>query len=184
MNSWRSSLCLLALGFVSLARAASPDSPAATAEPVILFVVRHAEKSAPNGDLPLSAEGRARADALVAMLGHAGVSHMYSTEMIRARETAAPLAQKLGLTPKVIPVAQTDALVADLKLLPPGSVVLVVNHSGTIPALLEKLGAPKPAAIQEEQYDRLFLISRVGDGGTRSVELRYGNPSEPGSGKH
>lgn len=118
------------------------------------------------------------------MLGQAGVSHVYSTEMIRSRETAGPLAQKLGLTPKVIPVAQTDALVADLKTLPPGSVVLVINHSGTIPTLLEKLGAEKPAAIIEEQYDRLFVVTRSTDGGARSVELRYGIPSETGGGKH
>ena len=184
MNFWRSSIYFLALGFVSLSRAALPDAVDATSQPVILFVVRHAEKSAPNGDLPLGAAGRARADALVSMLGQAGVSHVYSTEMIRSRETAGPLAQKLGLTPKVIPVAQTDALVADLKTLPPGSVALVVNHSGTIPTLLEKLGAEKPAAIVEEQYDRLFVVTRSTEGGTRSVELRYGSPSETGSGKH
>jgi len=140
----------------------------------VIFIVRHAEKSAPNGDLPLSEAGRERAETLAAMLAPAGVAHVFHTEMIRARETAAPLAARLGLNPKVIPVTAGEALVAKLSQIPTGSMALVVNHSGTIPALLEKLGAPKPAPIDEGSYDRMFVVIRTPEGSVSSFELRYG----------
>lgn len=170
--------------FVSLALAAAlpgsaEDSSSTTTAPATIFIVRHAEKSAPNGDLPLSAAGRERAQTLATMLAGTGVTHVFTTEMIRAKETAAPLAEKLGLTPTVVPVAQSEALANELKRLPPGAVALVANHSGTIPVVLEKLGAKKPAPIGEEQYDRLFLVTRLGTGQVRALELRYGQPSAP-----
>jgi hypothetical protein len=68
--------------------AEAQDRPAAHAT---LFLVRHAEKSAPNGDLPLSAEGRSRAAMLASMLHDTGVGRIYTTEMVRTRETAEPL---------------------------------------------------------------------------------------------
>jgi broad specificity phosphatase PhoE len=140
----------------------------------IVFVVRHAEKSAPNGDLPLSEAGHERAETLAAMLAPAGVTHVYHTEMIRARETAAPLAARLGLTSRSIPVTAGEVLAGELRQLPAGSVALVVNHSGTIPTLLEKLGAPKPAPIDEGSYDRMFVVIRDPGAGVSSFELRYG----------
>jgi phosphohistidine phosphatase SixA len=145
----------------------------------VVFIVRHGEKSAPNGDLPLSEAGRERAETLADMLAPAGVTHVFHTEMIRARETAAPLAARLGLTPKAIPVTAGDVLAAELKQLPAGSVALVANHSGTIPTLLEKLGAPKPGAVDEGSYDRMFVVLRTPDGGVSSFELRYGRITGP-----
>lgn len=73
---------------------AAQDPPAA---PATLFIVRHAEKSAPNGDLPLSAEGRSRAALLASMVRDAGISRIYTTEMVRTRETAEPLERQLRL---------------------------------------------------------------------------------------
>jgi broad specificity phosphatase PhoE len=159
------------LGLASAAVAAAPNV-------TTFLIVRHAEKSAPNGDLPLSAAGHERAATLATMLAGAGVTHVYQTEMIRARETAGPLAARLSLTPKTVPVAQGEVLANELKALPVGSVVLVANHSGTIPALVERLGATKPAAIVEEQYDLLFIVTRHADGTATSLQLRYGRPTD------
>ena len=144
------------------------------AEAQTLFLVRHAEKSAPNGDLPLSAEGRSRAAMLASMLRDTGVGRIYTTEMVRTRETAEPLERALRLKAEAVPVQDVDALVTKLRALPPGSVVLVVNHSGTLPKIVEKLGGGTIEPIAEEEYDRLLILTLTGDGKAHVVTLRFG----------
>src|SRR5579859_6072486 len=71
----------------------------------VIFVVRHAERAAatdPNAskrmmadDPPLTPAGQARAVRLATMLSAAGIQRIYTTEFQRARQTAAPLADKL-----------------------------------------------------------------------------------------
>jgi len=140
--------------------------------PTTLFIVRHAEKSAPNGDLPLSAEGRSRAARLASLLRDAGVDRIYTTEMVRPRETAAPLASQLRLCAEAVPVQDVDTLVARLRALPPGSAALVVNHSGTIPKIVEKLGGGSIDSIAEDEYDRLLIVTIV-NGSAHLMTLRF-----------
>lgn len=169
-----------ALLVAGLFPAASSSTPQA-GEPVpatTIILVRHAERIANNGDLPLSEAGRERAALLARMLGHTRVSHVFTSEMVRTRETAAPLATQLALTPVAVPVAQSDLLVSRLDQLPAGAVALVVNHGGTIPGIIQKLGAPAPAAIAEDQFDRLFVVTRAAAGRPSVVEMRYGKPPE------
>jgi broad specificity phosphatase PhoE len=166
------SLVLLALLVVGVRDAVASSPPGMT-----IILVRHAERVSNNGDLPLSEAGRERAALLARMLGHTGITHVFTSEMIRTRETAAPLATQSGLTPVTVPVAQSDLLVSQLDRLPQGAVALVVNHGGPIPRIIQKLGAPAPTAIGEEQFDRLFVVTRTA-GGASVVELRYGKPSE------
>jgi broad specificity phosphatase PhoE len=148
--------------------------PARAQDHTTLFLVRHAEKSAPNGDLPLSAEGRSRAALLASMLRDSGVGRIYTTEMVRTRETAEPLARELRLKSEAVPVQDVDALVARLRTLPAGSAALVVNHSGTIPKIVEKLGGGTIQPIGEEEYDRLLVLMLAPDGSARLVTLRFG----------
>lgn len=138
-----------------------------------LFLVRHAEKSAPNGDLPLSAEGRSRAATLASMLRDAGIDRIYTTEMLRTKETAEPLATRLGLTAEAVPVQDVEALVAKLRALPAGSTALVVNHSGTIPKIVDKLGGGTIEPIGEDEYDRLLIVT-LWERRTVVTTLRYG----------
>ena len=146
--------------------------PIPAAAQTTLFLVRHAEKSAPNGDLPLSAEGRSRAARLASMLRDAGVDRIYTTEMMRTRETAEPLATQLQLQAEAVPVEDVDALAAKLRALPPGSAALVANHSGTIPQLIEKLGGGAIEPISENEYDRLLIVT-IGSGGAHVMTLRF-----------
>ena len=148
--------------------------PARAQDHTTLFLVRHAEKSAPNGDLPLSAEGRSRAALLASMLRDSGVGRIYTTEMVRTRETAEPLERGLHLKAEAVPVQDVDALVTRLRTLPAGSAALVVNHSGTIPKIVEKLGGGTIQPIAEEEYDRLLVLTLAPDGKARVVTLRFG----------
>ncbi len=76
-----------------------------------LFIVRHgdalpgADEIIPSGaydDLPLSAIGREQAQALAERLAPLHFDAMYSSPLRRCRETAAPLAEHLGMTPIIV----------------------------------------------------------------------------------
>ena len=78
-----------------------------------LFIVRHADaipeedEIIPSGvydDLPLSRLGREQAQALADRLGSCSLRFhaLYSSPLRRCLETAAPLAERLGLTPIII----------------------------------------------------------------------------------
>src|SRR5688572_19457840 len=61
---------------------------------VNLLLIRHAEPDTEHGprpDPPLSALGRAQADALAAWLSGEGLAAVYTSPLLRARETAGPL---------------------------------------------------------------------------------------------
>lgn len=51
-------------------------------------------------NLPLSDLGRQQADRAASYLAEQGITSVYSSDLLRARETAAPIAEKLGLTVK------------------------------------------------------------------------------------
>ena len=91
-------------------------------------------------DPPLSAAGEARAAKLAAMLGDAGIKAVYVTEFRRTRDTAGPLAGRLGLTPRQISSRATDALIASLRSEHANDIVLIVAHSNTVPAVIKESG--------------------------------------------
>jgi ribonuclease H / adenosylcobalamin/alpha-ribazole phosphatase len=78
--------------------------------PARLIFVRHAEPDESMRDRiygrldpPLSPGGRAHAEQLAATLRREPVTAVYTSPQLRARETAAPLARRLGLEPVVEP---------------------------------------------------------------------------------
>lgn len=143
-----------------------------TAEPAVTFLVRHAEKAGDSKDPPLTAAGRQRAAALAALLGDAGIRQLYSTDFERTRETARPLAERLGVEVTLYDWDQMYALARQLQA--PGTRSLVVGHSDTTPELVELLGGEAGAAIDEAaEYDRLYVLTRIASGETTTVLLRY-----------
>ena len=150
-------------------------SSAAAQQAVI--VVRHAEKADQTPDTPLSAQGRARAKALADLLRGAGVTHVITTEYLRTRETAAPLASALGLTIEQVPARDLPALVARLRALDPTSIVVVVGHSNTIPPMLTALGWPNTLDLHEGDFDNVFVLAPHPGQRASMVRLKYGQPS-------
>lgn len=147
--------------------------------PTTVILVRHAEKSVPLGDYPLSGAGRARARELARVLDKANIAAIYTTEYRRTQQTAEPLAERLGL--RVTTIMTTKTYVADvldrIGTEHTGHTVLVVSHRLTIPALIAALGADTVPTIEEEQYDRLYVVTVPATGAVSSFELRYGRPS-------
>src|SRR5262245_1875677 len=62
-----------------------------------VYIVRHAERAAGVNNPPLTVEGTARAEALKDLLLDKNIGFIYSTDSLRTRSTAAPLADALGL---------------------------------------------------------------------------------------
>jgi len=173
-----------ALG-AALLVAPSPVAHSANATDTVVLVVRHAEKSAPSGDVPLSDVGQARARALIPIGQAAGVTAVITTQFQRTRQTGAPLAEAAGITAEVAGVQGTvpehaAAIAALIKQRHAGKSVLVVGHSNTVPAIVHALGGPRLPDICDEIYDDLFTVIVAGDGSARVVHARYGTPTPAG----
>ena len=131
----------------------------------MVILTRHAERadgqatmttaSGAPADPKLSAEGEARARKLAAMLGDAGITAMFTTEFIRTKDTAAPLAAKLKITPEVVATAAAATMVDKIKA-HANDTVFVVGHSNSVPAIIKALGGPD-VTIADTEYDNLFI---------------------------
>jgi phosphohistidine phosphatase SixA len=153
----------------------------AQADPRLVIVVRHAEKAeVPGSDPPLSTAGRARAEALADALADAGVGTVITTQLARTRQTAAPLAARIGIVPQVVEAAsgQRDAHVAAVAdaVRRADGVVLVVGHSNTVMQIVAALGGPEAADLDDQQYDVMLLVQPVGG----VVRARFGAGSGGG----
>jgi broad specificity phosphatase PhoE len=127
--------------------------PALGAEPV--YVIRHLEKAA--GDDPaLTPQGAARAGQLADVLARANIKAVFATPTKRARETAAPLAERLGVPVSDYNPRDLEALAAAVS--GAAGSVLIVGHSNTVAALVERFGGEKPAELTEQDYGTLFVV--------------------------
>jgi phosphohistidine phosphatase SixA len=148
--------------------------PAAPAQTV--FVVRHAERTG-DPDPPLNPAGRQRAQALSRLLADAGVYYFFTSDTIRARETAEPLAKRAGRPIEVIGQTEIDKLVARvLENKDRGKATLVVGHRSTAPRIVEKLAGerdgPVIPALRSDEHDRLLVVTLT-SAGASVVTLRY-----------
>lgn len=141
--------CLLTAALISSPAAAMPD---------LVILVRHAEKATQANDPGLTPAGEQRAQALAQALGGLRVNAILTSPARRARDTAAPLAQALGLQPKAVDGGPDHVkAVADAVRAQTG-VVLVVGHSNTVPAVIAALGGPKLADLCETSFHHAFLL--------------------------
>lgn len=149
------------------------------ADTQVVFVVRHAERAdagsaaaqSMKADPPLSAAGRTRAERLAAILREARIAHVFTTELRRARETAAPVAAAAHVEPVAVPSKDVDGLIA--RVTAAKGVSLVVGHSNTVPEILKKLGVSEPVHIGDEEFGDLFVVVRGASGDVSLVRLKY-----------
>ncbi len=138
---------------------------------MFVVLVRHAEPAATGGNDPsLSTTGKKRAVTLSKMLAGAGITAIFTSELKRTKETAAPLAQQLSITPVVI---AGDPLAAAAQVSAAGARVLVVGHSNTVPPLIKALGGPANVVINPTEFDRFFVLQVPASGAASLLSLRY-----------
>jgi broad specificity phosphatase PhoE len=135
---------------------------------VNLIFIRHAERDPSDR---LSQAGKRRAELLRRMFGTTAIRSIFTSEFVRTKQTAAPVAQALGIAPVEI---SSDIDAAKTQLLAAASPVLVVGHSNTVPELIAALGGPADIQIEEHEFDRMFAVSVVGDV-VSVLDFRYVN---------
>ena len=163
--------CLLAPA--SMAWAAGADST------TTIILVRHAEKDTLviGADPPLSAAGILRAHELARVLADARISAIYVTPWQRNRQTALPLAERLGDTLTV--VDKVDETVERLRTRHAGRTVLVVGHSNTLPQLVEQLTGEKIPPFVERDFDRMYVVTLAPGRAATLTALHYGAARAP-----
>ena len=119
-----------------------------------LFIVRHADaipdedEIIPSGiydDLPLSRTGRKQAQALATRLSGLSFDAIYSSPLRRCLETAAPLAERLGITP---------IIAEGLKEIKLGNIHPLPDDSQDLAALTK--------ALKERQLDIVRVAGETG----------------------
>lgn len=145
-----------------------------TPEGTTVILIRHAERvAAPGNDDPhLSAAGKKRAKLLLHVLSQANISAIYTSEKIRTKETAQPLADELGLSP--INTLDVQGIKKDILLNHAGKTVLVVGHTNTVPEVIQLLGDTSGHEIDDEEFDNMFVATVLGQSKVRVTRLKYG----------
>jgi phosphohistidine phosphatase SixA len=147
------------------------------ADGTLVIIVRHAEKVDDSDDPVLSEAGVQRAEALARALRDAEVSVIYTTPLRRTRDTAAPLTASTGVPVTVVDTQgsaqeRAEDLAARIRGQPQGSVVLVVGHSNTVPAIIVALGGPDIGVMHDDDYADFFVLHLAEDR-ARLVRSRY-----------
>jgi broad specificity phosphatase PhoE len=171
--SWRHRNILLWMIVLAVCLAAPPwNSSLCEDLPTTVIIVRHAEKSAPTGDIPLSEAGFERAQTLARVVSDAGISAIYTSKFLRTIQTAEPSARLLGLVPQQI--NEVEALAKNILDDHAGQTVLVVHHSDTLPKLIVALGARTKPMIRDDEFDKLFVVTVYAPHKAKVLILRYG----------
>jgi broad specificity phosphatase PhoE len=165
------------VGVATLVFAASAGIVAAqAARSTTVILVRHAEKATePANDPPLTAAGEARARDLWNAIKDAGVTAVITTQYARTKATAQPTTTAAHLTPEIVQTTGPNHAqdVASAVRRHAGQTVLVVGHSNTIPAIVEALGAARPAPICDPEYDNLYVVT-INDEKVSLVRAKFG----------
>jgi phosphohistidine phosphatase SixA len=152
-----------------------------------VFLVRHAEKAAnPPEDPPLVESGYKRSQELGNILVKAGIKAIYTSQYLRTKQTAEPLAKKLGITSTAIPIRMSalnprEIAQESIKEIVEkiyeraGENALIVGHSNTIPEVIRALGGDIVPRIDEKEYDDIFVVSVYARGKARVTQLKYGD---------
>jgi phosphohistidine phosphatase SixA len=157
----------------------------AASEITTVFLVRHAEKAAaPREDPPLTEEGVQRSRGLARLLGQAGIKAIYTSQYLRAKQTANQLAVQLGITPTVLPISASQSnprevskdsikMIVDNIYQHAGESVLVIGHSNSVPEVIRALKVDVIPVIDEQKFDDLFIVTIYRKEVAKVVHLKY-----------
>lgn len=146
------------------------------------YIVRHAEKmpasaSMMSSDVPLTEQGKERAEALAEVLKNKKIRYVFSTNFIRTKSTAQPTAEYFNLHTEIYEPAPDTNFISKLKSLRKN--VLIVGHSNTVDDIVNELCGKIeiPKDLPENEFDNLFVVKRKGKRYFFKSE-KYGKPSK------
>jgi len=143
--------------------------------PTTFYVVRHADRDGTRD--ALTDAGKLRAEQLATLMKTLRIQAVYSTNTNRTKQTAQPTADSEGKTIRLYGDL-TDEWFETLKSTHAGQAVLIVAHSNTSGEIAKRLGATGDLSMEEDEFDRLFIVT-VWGGKTSSVALQFGGPTGP-----
>lgn len=147
-----------------------------------VYIVRHGEKVDESDSTNLSPAGFARANALADTLANRGIDSIFSTPYRRTRQTAEPLAKRIGVAITNYPPKPVDAIIKRIGPIR-NKTVLVVGHSNTILEIAKGLGAsPTLSKIESGDFDNLLRVRIHRGPFAKSVDLSettYGQITPP-----
>lgn len=189
---WLAGLSLFAVSSICLLFSSGRAQPAAGAvsaqedfKATTVFLVRHAEKAdAPREDPPLLETGTARAQSLARILGKSGIKAIYTSQYLRTRATAEPLAKQLGIASVAISLKMSPSNprqvssesiqeIVDKILQTPGENALVIGHGNSVPDVIKALGGDVVPTMDEKEFDDLFVVTVYAKGKARVNHLKY-----------
>lgn len=145
---------LFALAMLALAGCATVQ----VAQPVPnIYVVRHLNTPEGVQNAQLTAEGRANAVKLADFLRRNPPRTILVSDTDRARDTAAPTAERYHAAVLTYDAKDTPALVA--QALASTGTVLVVGHSNTVPDIVAGLGGTRPQPLVHADFGDIWHIS-------------------------
>ncbi|WP_226642366.1 SixA phosphatase family protein [Microbulbifer variabilis] len=154
------------------------DTAPSNASSQVIYLVRHGEKQqGPDAgrDPQLAEAGKARAEQLARILEGVEIDAVFSTDFIRTKETARPLAEQRGLPIQSYDYRKLKEFATELEQA--GDRILVVGHSNTTPEIVALLGGEQGTPIREsDEYDRLYIVIRDRSQVTTLLQ-RYGEDS-------
>ena len=130
------------------------------------YVVRHAEKENTNTmttDVPLTEAGKQRAEALKQALIGKHIQRIYSTNYVRTRATAQPLAESSAIKIDIYD-PKDSGFVRRIKDMPLGN-ILIIGHSNTVDDLVNQLMGKKTieSDLPDTEYGDLFIVKKKGN---------------------
>jgi Histidine phosphatase superfamily (branch 1) len=204
-------LVALVLVFTEAAIVFTGSAPA-FADRTIIYFVRHGENDPSTSNQELTQQGKARAGVFTATVRDIPFSHVFSSHTTRSRQTVEAVAKQRALSVVQLPKPgsvvegatindRTPAkvaikpLVETLRLLPPGSTVLVGVNSDNVYAILNGLGvrvatSDQPCSLgstcvpcldntcfPRDEFDNLWILIVDFGQAPHLVHLRYATPS-------
>ena len=153
-----------------------------------LIFVKHTDTDRVAGiDPPLNTLGLQRADLLADIIEDidvvAGVDAIYASEHRRTQETAAPIAERLGVDVQIRDPYLFEPFMAQVLEDHKGEIVLVVTLSDAIAPLVEELhGSKNVPVIQEDEYSNIYIVTIPWFGKVKTLRLHYGFYERPDDG--
>lgn len=124
---------------------------------------------------PLTPEGEQRADQLAQLFGGSGpagrIMAIYVSATRRTQQTAAPLAERLGLTPIVVAGDDVDATVSRALSEHRGEAVMIV--SSATPQVLQALSGTTAPPRLPDDHGSIYIVSVPLLGRAGVVGLHY-----------
>ena len=150
-------------------------TPLRLCNPHSVILVRHAEKAVDETPDPdLTPRGRERAQRLSLLLQKTAITRLVASDTKRTQQTLGPLAERTGKAIDVLPAAQANDLVRELRDAPAGTTTVVATHSNVLPRIVRELGGgmlrdlTTDGFLADDDYGRVVVMS-VGCSASASV---------------